>query len=351
MALGKGESTGAGERWQHDRSGTSTVTGVVGAVRPAIPIGQGQCVPPTQIVVSVGTLSATATSAVSSPWKIRRDDMTKTMLWRTAAPSPPGEAGSGTMGRQVDPEPRSQPNMTNPTSHVALVTGGSRGIGRAVVEALLRRGDRVWFTGLDAARLAAAERELGERYPPPLAVGRVCDIRHFPAIENLVAEIDERDGRLDVLVNNAGLGYFAPVDEMDPEMFETVIETNLTGAFHGIRAAAPLMRRDGKGWIFNIASLAAKNPFAGGAAYNASKFGLLGLSDAAMLDLRHAGIRVAAICPGSVETDFGSGRMRDGGDWRLQPEDVAKVVTDLLDFPDRALPSRIEIRPTRPPKN
>jgi len=240
--------------------------------------------------------------------------------------------------------------MADSGSHVILVTGGSRGIGRAIVEALLGRGDKVWFTGLDADRLADAERELAERYPPPLAVGRVCDVRDYGAVEGIVAEIIERDGRLDVLVNNAGVGYFAPADEMDPEAFRRVIDTNLVGPFNAIRAAAPHMREQGRGWIFNIASLAAKNPFAGGVAYNASKFGLLGLSDAAMLDLRHAGIRVAAICPGSVETDFGSGRMRTGGDWRLQPEDVARVVVDLLDFPDRALPSRVELRPTRPPQ-
>lgn len=240
--------------------------------------------------------------------------------------------------------------MTESHPSTALVTGGTRGIGRAVVEALLRRGDRVWFTGRSADTVARAERELGERYPPPLAVGRVCDVRDFAAVEALVGEIVESDGRLDLLVNNAGLGQFGPVDEMDPAAFREVVDVNLTGAFHGIRAAAPPMRRAGRGWIVNVASLAAKNPFAGGAAYNASKFGLLGLSEAAMLDLRHHGIRVAAICPGSVETEFGAGRMQDGESWRLQPEDVAKVVTDLLDFPDRALPSRIEIRPSRPPR-
>jgi NAD(P)-dependent dehydrogenase (short-subunit alcohol dehydrogenase family) len=240
--------------------------------------------------------------------------------------------------------------MSGSDSLVALVTGGSRGIGRAVVEALLRRGNRVWFTGRDRDGVTRAERELSERFPPPLAAGRVNDVRDFAAVEALVAEIVEHDGRLDVLVNNAGLGQFAPVDEMGPETFREVIETNLTGAFHCIRAAAPAMRTNGRGWIFNVASLAAKNYFAGGAAYNASKAGLVALSEAAMLDLRHHGIRVAAICPGSVETDFGHGRMKDGASWRLQAEDVAKIVTDLLDFPERALPSLIEIRPTRPPK-
>jgi len=240
--------------------------------------------------------------------------------------------------------------MSESTPQVALVTGGTRGIGRAIVEALARRGDRVWFTGRDADGVGAAERELAERFPPPLAVGRVCDVRSYEALAALVDEIVESDGHLDVLVNNAGIGLFGSVDEIEPGAFREVIETNLLGAFHGIRAAAPAMKRQGSGWILNVASLAAKNPFAGGAAYNASKFGLVGMSEAAMLDLRHHGIRVAAIRPGSVETEFGAGRMQDGQSWRLQPEDVAKVVTDLLDFPDRALPSLVDIRPTRPPK-
>lgn len=233
---------------------------------------------------------------------------------------------------------------------VALVTGGSRGIGRSIVEALLARGHRVWTTGLDAARLEALERELGQRYPPPLAAARICDVRSYSAVEALVAEIVERDGRIDLLVNNAGLGQFAPVDEMTPETFREVVETNLFGSFHATRAVAPAMKARGRGWIVNVVSLAAKNWFAGGAAYNASKAGQLALSEASMLDLRHHGIRVAAICPGSVETDFGHGRMKDGADWRLQGDDIARIVTDLLDYPDRALPSLIEIRPSRPPK-
>jgi NAD(P)-dependent dehydrogenase (short-subunit alcohol dehydrogenase family) len=156
--------------------------------------------------------------------------------------------------------------MSGSESLVALVTGGSRGIGRAVVEALLARGHRVWFTGRDPEGLARAERELSQRFPPPLAAGRVNDVRDAAAVEALVAEIVERDGRLDVLVNNAGLGQFAPVDEMSPETFREVIETNLYGAFYAIRAAARPMKAQGRGWIFNIASLAAKNYFAGGAA-------------------------------------------------------------------------------------
>ena len=239
--------------------------------------------------------------------------------------------------------------MSGEAARVALVTGGSRGIGRAVGEALLERGFRLYFCGRSPGVVESAKRELYVRYPGRVDA-RLCDVRRQEEVEALVAWVLEEAGRLDVLVNNAGLGRFAPVDEISGDDFREQIETNLLGAFYAIRAAAPAMKQRGEGWIFNVASLAGKNAFAGGAAYNASKFGLLGLSEAAMLDLRPFGIRMAAICPGSVETDFGSGVMKDGASWRLQPEDVANVVTDLLDFPARALPSLIEIRPSRPPK-
>lgn len=245
------------------------------------------------------------------------------------------------------------PAPSSPASspgRVALVTGGSRGIGRATAESLLDRGFRVFFCGRSPDVLAAAQQELSQRYPGRVA-SRLCDVRSQTAVEELVAWVEAESGRLDVVVNNAGLGRFGPVDELSGDDFREVIETNLLGAFYAIHAAAPIMKRQGEGWIFNIASLAAKNPFAGGAAYNASKFGLVGMSEAAMLDLRHFGIRIAAICPGSVDTDFGGGMMRSpGAAWRLAPEDIARVVTDLLDFPARALPSLIEIRPTRPPQ-
>lgn len=235
------------------------------------------------------------------------------------------------------------------TPQVALVTGGSRGIGRAVVEALLARGLKVFFCGRDARVLEDTHQKLYIAHPGKV-FARTCDVRQADQVDALVAWVVEEAGRLDVLVNNAGLGRFAPVDELAVDDFREVIETNLFGPFFGIRAAAPVMKRQGGGWILNIASLAAKNPFAGGAAYNASKFGLVGMSEAAMLDLRHAGVRVAAICPGSVATELRTTMRQESQDWMLAPEDVAKVVTDLLDFPDRALPSLIELRPTRPPK-
>jgi NAD(P)-dependent dehydrogenase (short-subunit alcohol dehydrogenase family) len=238
--------------------------------------------------------------------------------------------------------------MTEPSERVALVTGGSRGIGRAVVEALLAEGWTVGFCSRSAASVASAAEELLARWPGRVA-GEAVDVREQAHVEAWIDAALERWGRLDCLVNNAGLGTFAPVDQIAPEAFREVIETNLLGPFYAIAAAAPVMRRQGSGWIFNVGSLAARNPFAGGAAYNASKFGLLGLSEASMLDLRQAGIHVAAILPGSVDTDFHADRRPERG-WMLAPEDVARAVLDFLRYPDRALPSLLELRPSRPPK-
>ena len=155
-------------------------------------------------------------------------------------------------------------------------------------------------------------------------------------------------GRLDVLVNNAGLGHFDRVDRLSPDRFRETVETNLFGVFYAVHHAAPLMIENGGGFIVNIASLASVNAFAGGSAYNASKFGLLGFSEAAMIDLRHDGIRMATVLPGSVNTEFG--HSGGGAEWMLAPEDVAEAVADLVRFPDRAIPSRIDLRPSRPPR-
>lgn len=232
---------------------------------------------------------------------------------------------------------------------VALVTGGTRGIGRAIVDALLAEG---WSVGLAGRSQASVDRALAELKPrfADRVGGRAVDVRRAEDVEAFVAWAVDAHGRLDCFVNNAGLGIFKPVDQLAVDEWREVIDTNLSGVFHGIRAAAPVMRRQGNGWIFNIASLAAKNPFANGAAYNASKFGVIGLSEAAMLDLRHAGIRVAAILPGSVDTEFGHPTSGAQNSWMLAPEDVARCVIDLLKFPARALPSLIELRPSRPPK-
>jgi 3-oxoacyl-[acyl-carrier protein] reductase len=237
---------------------------------------------------------------------------------------------------------------TPSAGRVALVTGGSRGIGRAVVEALLAEGWRVGFCARTQQSAAAAERELAAGAAGRVW-GRAVDVRRPEQVQAWIAETASAEGRIDCLVNNAGLGVFAPVDEISLEAWAETIETNLFGPFYATRAVAPVMRRQGGGFILNVGSLAARNPFAGGAAYNASKFGLLGFSEAAMLDLRHSGVRVACVLPGSVDTDFHADR-RPEREWMLAPEDVARAVVDLLRYPDRALPSLVELRPTRPPK-
>ena len=230
----------------------------------------------------------------------------------------------------------------------AIVTGGGRGIGRAIVEALAENGWRVVFCGRDPERTAAAEKELQARFGA-LVSGAAVDVRDPAAVAAFVAAVLAETGRIDLLVNNAGIGRFGPVDEISVEDWQETIATNLSGPFYFLRAVAPAMKRAGSGWIANVASLAGKNAFAGGAAYNASKFGAVALSEAAMLDLRSFGVRVATILPGSVETEFGHppGTGHKPGGWRLAPEDVAAAVLHLLTYPERALPSVIEIRPTR----
>ena len=231
---------------------------------------------------------------------------------------------------------------------VALVTGGTRGIGNAIARALAAEGFRVAISGRDeksvrqaAVKLSQAGRE---------AAGFRADARSEEDQKALIEAVASRFGRLDVLVNNAGIGDFGRVDELSPERYRSVIETNLIGVYYAIHYAAPLMKKGGGGFIVNIASLAGVNAFAGGSAYNASKFGLLGLSDAAMLDLRHDGIRIAAILPGSVATDWTHSHGNQDTSWMLSPDDVAQAVCDLVRFPDRAIPSRLDLRPSRPPK-
>lgn len=228
-------------------------------------------------------------------------------------------------------------------SRIAIVTGGSRGIGRGIAEALLREGWKVWICSRSQGSVDNAVREMGNGVQ-----GRPVDVRDQRKVEGFVKEVLDAEGRIDCLVNNAGLGHFGPVDQLSGDRFREVIETNLNGCFYFIRAVSPAMKKQGSGWIVNIASLAGKNPFAGGSAYNASKFGLIGLSEASMLDLRPHGIRVASILPGSVATGFGGGHGHES--WKLQPADIAAMVLHLLSYPDNALPSLVEMRPSRPPQ-
>lgn len=237
------------------------------------------------------------------------------------------------------------------SGQAAIVTGGSKGIGHATAVALAEAGADVVICSRNREEVEEVAREL-EGKGGGSVVGLVCDMRSYDAVRDLVDATVNRFGRVDILINNAGVGGFAPTDEISPDMWRQIIETNLNGAFYAAHEVIPHMRTQGGGWIINIGSLAGKNPFAGGAAYNASKFGLLGFSEAMMLDVRHYGIRVSCIMPGSVATHFGSGAHAPDGssDWKLQGEDIAEMVVDLLAFPTRALPSRVEMRPSQPPR-
>ncbi len=226
----------------------------------------------------------------------------------------------------------------------AVVTGGTRGIGRAIVERLLDDGASVALCGRAPESTARAGRELagrGEVFAHPADVSRLDQVRAF------FAEVGKRFPGVDILVNNAGGGVFAGVDKLTPEDWHAVIDLNLSGVFYCCHTALPLMKQRGGGYVLNISSLAGKNPFAGGAAYNASKFGLNGFSEAMMLDLRYDNIRVSYIMPGSVNTGFGSG---SSADWKIDPADIADIVATLVAMPERTLISRVEVRPTRPPR-
>jgi len=244
--------------------------------------------------------------------------------------------------------------MTELRDKVAVVTGGTRGIGYAIAEALLKEGARVFICGRNEAFLQKALETLGQGRGgagDPIVDGAVADVRRYQDCRRVIRAAAERFSGLDILVNNAGIGIFKPVDQITPEEWALVVETNLSGVFYCCREAIPLMRKRGGGYIFNISSLAGINPFAGGSAYNASKSGLNGFSEAMMQDVRHDGIRVSYIMPGSVATDFAAApgaRARET--WKLTPEDIAKAVIDLYRFPSRSLASRIELRPSRPPK-
>jgi 3-oxoacyl-[acyl-carrier protein] reductase len=237
------------------------------------------------------------------------------------------------------------------SGRVALVTGGSRGIGLAIAEGLLGAGASVVITGrdeqhLDAARgkLAGRREERGNRVHAARA-----DVGSQKEAAGAVAGAIERFGGLDILINNAGVGLFASVADMEVAAWHQVMDTNLSGVFFCCHAAIPAMRQRGGGWIVNISSLAATNAFKSAAAYCASKAGLNAFSEALMQEVRYDNIRVSYVMPGSVATGFGRG----GGeqeDWKLAPEDVAQVVLDLIVHPARSLPSRVEIRPSKPLK-
>jgi 3-oxoacyl-[acyl-carrier protein] reductase len=233
---------------------------------------------------------------------------------------------------------------------LALVTGGTRGIGRAIAERLVAEGASVAISGRRADTVAKAARELG-------SVGKVAgvsaDIRSFDEVRAMFEAVDRELGGLDILINNAGEGVFRKVGEMTPEEWHRNIDLNLNGAFYCAHEALARFRARGGGFIVNISSLASYNAFSGGAGYNASKFGLNGFTEALMLDHRYDNVRVSAILPGSVDTEFSgvSGKPQDQDtNWKVAPEDVAETVAFVLKMPPRTMVSRVEMRPSKPRK-
>ena len=233
------------------------------------------------------------------------------------------------------------------TTHLqsAFITGASKGIGLAVAQALIAAGYGVTITSRKAEEIQAAAKQLGAN-----AQGLVCDVRDPKSLEQAMLSHQTRFGGLNVLFVNAGVGHFSNVTDLSYEQWNQVIETNLSGAFYTVKAALELLK-ESQGYIFTLSSLAGRNAFAGAAAYNASKFGLNGLSEVLMLDLRPFGIKVTQIMPGSVATEFNHHTPDASKDaWKIQPEDIAQITLDLLKMPARTLPSRIEVRPSRPPQ-
>ena len=227
----------------------------------------------------------------------------------------------------------------------AVVTGGTRGIGKAIAEALLDHGASVAICGRSQASVDGAVESLAKKGP---AIGQNADVGKPEDVAALFHFVEEHFPKLDILINNAGVGIFRSVADLTIEDWQNTLNLNLSGAFYCSREALARFRKHGIGYIINVGSLAGKNPFAGGAAYNASKFGLNGFSEAMMLDHRNEGVRVSCILPGSVATGFGKG---GGEDWKIAPEDIAEIVLSLLRMPDRTLVSAVEVRPSRPKKS
>lgn len=231
----------------------------------------------------------------------------------------------------------------------AVVTGGSKGIGFAIAETLINNGASVFICSRDERDL----REALERLSPSGPVkGEVCDVRSEESVKAMLTACVENFGGVDILINNAGVGYFGKtVEEMSGDEFRQTLETNLFGVFYTCHHSIPLMKQRGAGYIINISSLAGQNAHPRMAAYNASKFGLNGFSEAMMQEVRHDNIKVSYICPGSVNTAFGGDKPNPEKAWQLQPADIAEAIMDLLRYEKRALVSKIEIRPSSPPKS
>jgi NAD(P)-dependent dehydrogenase (short-subunit alcohol dehydrogenase family) len=235
--------------------------------------------------------------------------------------------------------------MENLKGKVAYITGGSKGIGYGIAQALLTQGMKVAISSRSLEKAQEAAKALGT--DDVLAVE--ADVRDFNSQIRAVNEIKEKWGGMDVLVANAGLGHFGSIEDLTPEQWNETIDTNLTGVFFSIKSSLELLKKS-QGYIITISSLAGTNFFAGGAAYNASKFGLTGFTQSVMLDLRQYGIKTTVIMPGSVATYFNDHVPNEADGWKIQIEDLGQMTVDLLKMHPRTLPSKIEVRPTKTAK-
>ncbi|MBD1260173.1 SDR family oxidoreductase [Maribacter polysiphoniae] len=236
--------------------------------------------------------------------------------------------------------------MSNLRGKVAYITGGSKGIGFSVAKTLLDAGMKVAISGRNMETVESAAKQLNDGNN---VLALQSDVSQLGDEQRAVKEILDTWGQLDVVLANAGVGHFAPVDEMSEDQWNSMINTNLSGVFHTLKASVEALK-ESKGYYMTLASLAGTNFFANGAGYNATKFGVVGFTQAVMLDLRKYDIKVSTIMPGSVATHFNNNEPSDKDAWKIQPEDIGKLVLDLLKMHPRTLPSKIEVRPTRPDK-
>lgn len=237
--------------------------------------------------------------------------------------------------------------MNTLTNKVAYITGGSKGIGFGIAQSLIAQGMRVAISGRNLQAVEEAAQKLGGDNSKVLALQ--SDVRSTASEAEAIKKVTEHFGGLDVLIANAGIGIFSPIDQMTEEDWRITIDTNLTGVFNTVKAGIEPLKKS-EGYIITVASLAGANFFENGAAYNASKFGLVGFTQAIMLDLRKHGIKVSTIMPGSVATEFNNHQPSEADAWKIQPEDIGELVVDLLQMNPRTLPSKIEVRPSKPAK-
>lgn len=240
-------------------------------------------------------------------------------------------------------------SMTNLTNKVAYITGGSKGIGYGVAEKLMAEGVNVVLTSRHLQAAEEAASQLNEKGLAGKALGVAADVRDLAAQQQAIAAANDHFGPVDYVIANAGVGHFASIEDLTAEQWQETIDINLTGVFNSVKAGLNDLKKT-QGYLLTIASLAGTNFFAKGSAYNASKFGLVGFTQAVMMDVRQHGIKVSTIMPGSVATHFNDHQPGPEDAWKIQSEDIGQIVVDLIKMPARVLPSKVEVRPSMPPK-